>query len=332
MSNRPGPAPDDSTDRPDSRVLVVTGASSGIGRATVLEAASRGEHLVLAARGADALAEVGVLCQAAGAASVLTVPTDVGDDDAVADLVRRVLDEHGRLDAFVSCAGVVAYGRTEDVPAEIFDGVIRTNLLGSANVARHVVPVLRRQRCGVLLLVGSVIGHIGVPAMSPYAVSKWGVRSLARQLGLENRDLPDVRIEYVAPGGVDTPIYAQAANYSGYEGRPPPPVSDPRHAARQLLRRLDGHRLLPLPAQLTPANDLIRFGFSFLPGVYDRIVGPLFRIAATNLTRPVDDQAGNVLAPQEDGNELRGDQGSALVGIGQNVLQGLRGRGERGGA
>jgi NAD(P)-dependent dehydrogenase (short-subunit alcohol dehydrogenase family) len=310
---------------PGVRVLVVTGASSGIGRATALEAAGRGEHLVLAARGADALTEVAVLCQAAGAASALTVATDVGDDDAVAALVRRVLDEHGRLDAFVNCAGVVAYGRTEEVPAEVFDGVLRTNLVGSVNVARHVVPVLRRQGCGVLLLVGSVVGHLGVPSMSPYIISKWGVRSLARQLALENRDLSDVRVEYVAPGGVDTPIYEQGANYSGYEGRPPPPVSDPRHAARQILRRLDGG-WLPLPSQLTPANDVIRFGFSFLPAVYDRIVGPLFRVAATNLTRPVPPSSGNVLESQEDGHELHGEQGSALVGIGQNLLQGLRRR------
>lgn len=321
MSNQPGAS---------ERVLVVTGASSGIGRATALEAAGRGEHLVLAARGADPLSEVAVLCQAAGAGSVLTVPTDVGDDEAVASLVGRVVAEHGRLDAFVNCAGVVAYGRTEEVPADVFDGVLRTNLVGSVNVARHVVPVLRRQGCGVLLLVGSVVGHLGVPSMSPYIISKWGVRSLARQLSLENRDLSDVRIEYVAPGGVDTPIYEQAANYSGYQGRPPPPVADPRLAARQILRRLDGS-WFPLPSQLTPANDVIRFGFSFLPAVYDRIVGPLFRVAATNLTRPVPASSGNVLEPQEDGHDLHGDPGTALVGIGQNLLQGLRGRGERGG-
>ena len=67
---------------------------------------------------------------------------------------------------------MVTYGRTEDVPVEVFAGVIETNVMGSVHVARHVVPVLRRQESGTLVLVGSVIGHIAVPGMTPYAVSK----------------------------------------------------------------------------------------------------------------------------------------------------------------
>ena len=299
-----------------ARVLLVTGASSGIGRATALQAARAGDHLVLVARGLGSLEEVAQECTARGAASARVVTTDIGDDAAVGALVEQTMDWYGRIDAAVNAAGVVAYGRVQDVPAEVFDGVVRTNLTGSVNLARHVVPVLRRQNSGSLILVGSVVGHIGVPSMSPYVLSKWGVRILARQLQLENRDRTGVRIGYVAPGGVDTPIYAQAANYSGFAGRPPPPVASPERVAGQILSRIDhpGRR-----AQLTLTNDVIRFGYGVLPLVYDAIIAPFFRVGATDLTRPLSPRPGNVLEPQP-GNALHGRQGNVLVGLARNLM------------
>ncbi len=136
-------------------------------------------------------------------------------------------------------AGVVAYGRIERVPVEVFDRVVATNLLGSVNLARHVLPVLRDQGDGSLVLVGSVIGHIAVPDMAAYVISKWGVRGLFRQLHVDNRDRPGVRIAYIAPGGVDTPIYRQAATYGDSVGRPPFPVASPERVAARILAVAD---------------------------------------------------------------------------------------------
>ncbi|GEP40546.1 hypothetical protein NPS01_42090 [Nocardioides psychrotolerans] len=300
-------------------MVLVTGASSGIGRATVLRAAGDGDHVVLVARGEEALEQVAALARDAGAASALVVTADVGDDDQVRACVATTLRRHDRLDVVVNSAGVVAYGRAEEVPAEVFDGVLRTNLHGSVNVARHVLPVLQRQGAGDLVLVGSVIGHVAVPSMSAYAVSKWGVRALAQHLQLEN---PDVSILYVAPGGVDTPIYSQAANVAGFEGRPPPPVATPERTARQILARVDGHRS---GAQLTLANHLLRFGFTAVHPVYVRIVRPFFGVAAVDLTRPVPPNDGNVLQSVPAGNQLRGDHGNALLGIARNLGLRLRG-------
>lgn len=303
-------------------VVLVTGASSGIGRATALAAAERGDQLVLVARSRDTLEQVANECRLRGAGSATVHVADVCDDDAVARLVEEVLVLHDRIDIVVHAAGVVAYGRTEQVPAEVFDGVLRTNLLGSAAVARHVVPVLRRQREGSLVLVGSVIGHLRVPGMTAYAVSKHGVRALAAHLRLENRDLPGVRIAYAAPGGVDTPIYQQAASYAGFVGRPPPPVSSPERTAQQLLRRADHPWMHP---QLTLANDVIRFGATALPWVYDRLVGPLFGVIATDLTRPTPPTPGNVLDPRPDGNSLRGAAGPTVAGVLANVRRRVQG-------
>ena len=298
------------------RVVLVTGASSGIGRATALRAAAAGDHVVLVAREESTLVDVEKECLTAGAATTLVVLADVGDDADVARCVDEALGVTGSIDVVVNAAGVVAYGRTEDVPADVFDGVLRTNVIGSVNVARHVVPVLRRQEHGVLVLVGSVIGHIGVPGMSPYVLSKWGVRALARQLQLENRDRSDVHVVYAAPGGVDTPIYAQAGNYSGVVGRPPPPVASPERIARQILTLVDH----PRPrAQLALTNHVIRFGFSTLPWLYDALVGPLFTVAAKDRTTPVPAGPGNVLDSVPAGNRLHGDQGNPIVGIGRNL-------------
>jgi short-subunit dehydrogenase len=306
---------------PRRRVVLITGASSGIGRATAVRSASVGDHLVLVARGLESLREVAAECDAAGAASTMVVAADVGDDDAVKACVTEALDRHGRIDAAVQSAGVVAYGRTEEVPAAIFDGVLRTNLLGSVNLVRHVLPGMRSHDSGSIVLVGSVIGHIAVPLMSPYVLSKWGIRALARQLQLENRDRSGVHISYVSPSGVDTPIYLQAATYSGHVGRPPPPAVTPEAVARVVLRRLDHPRKR---TQVGAANDLMRFGFSALPAVFDGLVGSLFPVGATDLTYDVPPRDGNVLVSQPGDNRLRGDQGNPVVGVLRNLGVKLR--------
>src|SRR4051794_5675409 len=276
------------------RVVVVTGASSGIGRSVALQVAARGDHVVLVARDEPELKDVAAECEDVGAESATVAALDVGDDAAVSDCVDDVVRRFGRLDAVVNCAGVVAFGDATDVPHEIFDKVIRTNLIGSANVARQALRVMRERRQGSLVLVGSLLAHITASEMTPYVVSKWGVRALARQLQLENRDLSDVHISYIAPAGVYTPIWAQAANYTGSAGRPPPFSDEPEKVARVILDRLDHPRAR---TQVGLPNDLLRFGFSVLPALYDAVVGPAMRFLARDIDRDDDPPDGNVLDP-----------------------------------
>jgi NAD(P)-dependent dehydrogenase (short-subunit alcohol dehydrogenase family) len=307
----------------EKRVVLVTGASSGIGRATAVRAAARGDHLVLVARGAGALSEAARECDRAGAGSALCFPADVADDDAVRRCVEEVQAHHGRLDVVVNSAGVVSYGRSEEIPAAVAERVLRTNLVGSLTVARHTVPVLRAQGEGTLVLLGSVIGHVNIPTMTPYVLSKWGVRALAGQLQLENRDVPDVRIQYVAPGGVDTPIYRQAANYVGFVGRPPPPAASAERTAAQIWRRVD-HGWLP--DQLSVLNYPVVWGSTLVPWVFERVIATAFRLGATDLTRSVPPHDGNVLESSESGNRTRGGAGSSLAAIARNVAVQLTGR------
>jgi short-subunit dehydrogenase len=307
---------------PDPRVLLVTGASSGIGRAVALVAAEGGDHVTLVARDEAALKATARMCASAGAASAIVSPADMGDDAAVARCIDETVARHRHLDAVVHCAAVIAYGRTEEIPADLFDRVLQTNLHGSINVARHTVKQLRRQRGGALVLVGSVAGHIASPHLSPYVVSKWGVRALARQLQIENRDLDDVDIAYVAPGGVDTPIYEQGANYQGFAGRPPPPVRSPEHVAHMVLKRIDKGRGR---TQTTWTNQVMRLGFTMVPRVFDVLAEPMFRLVLTDRTTSVEPNTGNVFESVGSEERLHGNAGSPWAGIVKNVIAVVRG-------
>ncbi|MFB9314545.1 SDR family NAD(P)-dependent oxidoreductase [Nocardioides plantarum] len=265
---------------PTEQVVVVTGASSGIGEATALRAAGDGHHVVLVARRAEVLEEVAVRCREAGAASAEVAAVDVADDDAVAAMVARVRERHGRIDAVLHCAGVVSYGRVEDTTADDFAQVVSTNLLGTASVARHVVPVFREQERGDLIIVGSLLGHIAVPEMTPYVVSKWGVRALARQLVIENVDKPHVHITHVAPGSVDTPIYDSALDDAGGVNAPPPPTISPERVARVVLDQLGGRGLRSGEVQTAYLNYGVMAAFKLAPRSYDHLIGPLFDVVS----------------------------------------------------
>jgi NAD(P)-dependent dehydrogenase (short-subunit alcohol dehydrogenase family) len=233
----------------------------------------------------------------------------VRHDAAVGRALEELAASQGVPDGVVSSAGVVAYGRLEELPAAHFDGVVATNLLGSANVLRHVLRGMRARGSGSVVLVGSMIGHIAVPTMSAYTVSKWGVRALARQAALENRDVPELHVSYVSLPGVDTPIYRQGAYVGGPAGRPPPVVWSADKAARVVVRTLDR----PRPVVHGGGFDaLTRFGYTALPRVYDAWVGPLFDRFASDPATRLPAQLGNVAHSVPEGNRLRGGHGTGL--------------------
>ena len=284
------------------RAVLVVGASSGLGRAAAHQLASEGTPLVLASRSAEALERTRQECVGRGSPSVLVVPTDVTDRAAVDALLDRARDEHGGLRGVIHTAAVLAYGRFEDVPAEVFDRVQVTNLLGTANVARSTLRLFEAQGGGSLVVTGSVLGKMAAPYLSSYSASKWAVQGLVRTLQIEARSTPGVRISLVSPGGVNTPAYEQAGSYTGHPGSPPPPVYQPERVAQELVAALDHDRR---DRDVGFANKLMVFGFRALPGVFDLLVGPMMRVLGQGRAE-VGPHPGNVLEPRPEGEAVRG--------------------------
>jgi NAD(P)-dependent dehydrogenase (short-subunit alcohol dehydrogenase family) len=282
--------------------VLITGASSGIGRATALELAARGARLVLVARGEQSLDEAAAEARAAGAVEVLVCPADVTDETTFRTAVDAALDRFGRLEGVIHAAQVMAYGTIEELPKDVFEKVVDTALHGTANVARVVLPVFRKQGAGHLVVVNSLLGSVATPLMGSYVAAKWGQLGLVRVLQQEVRDSPGVKVSAVQPGGVDTPIYFQAASWTGSTGRPPPPVYTPQRVARTVLSTLDRPRRV---VQAGFLNPVITAGFRLFPGVYDLLVGPLLQRMAV-ADDDVPPREGNVFESQPAGNATRG--------------------------
>jgi NAD(P)-dependent dehydrogenase (short-subunit alcohol dehydrogenase family) len=278
------------TDGGHPRTVVVTGASSGIGRSTAHRLAAQGACLVLAARSPEALEQTRQECVGRGAEDVLVLPTDVGDRDAVDALFDAAVERFGRVDAVVHAAAVLAYGLFQDVPPDVFDRILTTNVTGTANVARRALQRFDEQQGGSLVVVGSVVAKIATPYLSSYTTGKWAVHGLVRTLQIEARGKPGVHVSLVSPGGVDTPIYDQAGSYTGRPAHPPPPVVSPERVAAAIAEALDKPgRDIGVGA----ANALMVTGFRLLPGVYDLLVGPMMRLLGQGRGR-LDPHPGNV--------------------------------------
>ena len=285
------------------QTVLITGASSGIGRATARLFAQRGAELVLLARGREALEETAAEARAQGAADVVVCPADVLDEDALRTAVDGAVTRYGSLDVVVHSAQVIAYGKIEEVPKEVYERVVDTALHGTANLARVVLPVFRRQGAGHLVVVSSLLASVATPLMGSYIAAKWGQLGLIRVLQQETRDAPGVHVSAVAPGGVNTPIYAQAGSYIGQKGRPPIPIYSPERVARSVVARLDRPRRL---VQSGFANPVVILGFRLFPAVYDALVGPLLRVFALADDHRTPPTEGNVFASRPAGNAEEG--------------------------
>lgn len=216
-------------------VVVVTGASSGIGRATALAFARRGATLVVTARRAGPLEELARECELLGGRA-LVVPGDVRDPRVLGEVAREAVESFGRIDVWGNNAGVSMLARFEDTPLQLFREVLDTNLMGYVHGARAALPVFREQGRGVLVQVSSMVGKVGQAFTTAYAASKFGILGLTESLRGELLDVPGIQVCAVLPSSTDTPLFQHAANLTGRALKPIPPVASAEEVAEAIVR------------------------------------------------------------------------------------------------
>ncbi len=199
------------------KVVLITGGSSGIGRATALRLAGLGARVAVAARNVEALAGV---AREAGA-EALAIPTDVTESEQCRRAVERTVERFGRLDVLVCSAGLSmrAYFANSDLAA--LEHVVRVNFFGTLYATYFAVPHVRQTR-GSLVAISSLTGKRGIPSYSVYGASKFAIQGLYESLRLElARD--GVHVGVVSPGFVDTPLRERVLGPDGQVWKKPPP-------------------------------------------------------------------------------------------------------------
>ncbi|WP_162448569.1 SDR family oxidoreductase [Phytoactinopolyspora mesophila] len=274
------------------KVVVVTGASSGIGRATANAFAEKGATVALNARRSAALEEVADECRRRGAdADVFAA--DVTDADAVDEIAREVAGRYGRLDVWVNNAGVNLFGRLDDSPVEAWHRVVETNVFGTYHGIRAALPWMREQGQGVIVNVSSLLGKVSSPFMSSYVVSKQAVRALSESVRQEVLDVPGIHVCVVLPGPVDTPLFASGGNYMGLRVKPLAPVVSADRVASAVLSCARRPRSEVVVGKSTA---LALLGSRVAPGLAERISAR--QVGKDHFgTTPVPPSSGNIFEP-----------------------------------
>ncbi len=221
------------------QVLVITGASSGIGRTAARMAAERGARVVLAARDRDALDDAVADCERAGrqrGGEAVAVRCDVARERDVERLARAAERAFGGVDTWVNNAGTSIYGRLDAVPTDDLRRLMDVNFWGVVYGSRAAVPLLAERGAGALVNVGSVLSERAVPLQGMYCATKHAVKGFtdALRMEVEEAGLP-VSVSLVKPASIATPFYDVARYYMDRPPRPVPPLYAPEVAARAIL-------------------------------------------------------------------------------------------------
>lgn len=198
------------------RVAVITGASSGIGRATAEALGARGVRLLLLARNVERLEQAAAAARAAGAADVLARGCDIRDEAQVEAAVNAALERFNRIDILVNNAGLALKGEVDGYSLSDWRTVIDTNLTGAFLAARAVLPAMKRQGGGEIINISSGAGRNGIKEMAAYCASKFGLIGFTESLGLEVRK-DNIRVSALLPGSVATDFARVSQRKEGAE-------------------------------------------------------------------------------------------------------------------
>lgn len=285
------------------KTVVITGVSSGAGRAIALEFATPNYKLVLAARNTAALEELAMECTSLGA-EVKVVTTDVGNYQDMLNLASQA-DDMGGIDVWVNNAGVLAVGTFDETPMEVATQVIQTNLLGFMHGAHAVLPYFKKQGKGIIINNISVGGFLPVPYGAGYSASKFGLRGFFAALKTELGEFPDIHICNTYAAFLDTPGIQHAANYTGKQLRPAPPVYDPKRVAMTIVQLVNHPKG---EVMIGSISIVLRYAYALLPRLMQRTVGTVIKMYLKHAD-PMPKTDGNVFHKVNFGNAVYGGWG-----------------------
>jgi short-subunit dehydrogenase len=221
--------------RLDQQVMVITGATSGIGLVTAKRAAERGARVVLCSRNEPALRDTVAQIEQRGGTGKAVV-ADVSNPDDVERLAASAIEAFGSLDTWVNNAGVSFYGRLTEVALRDMRQLFEVNFWGMVYGARAAIPQLRRNG-GALINLGSIVSDRAIPLQGAYSASKHAVKGFtdALRMELEQEGAP-VSVTLIKPSAIDTPYFQHAKNYMEVQPKPPAPVYAPEVVANAILR------------------------------------------------------------------------------------------------
>ena len=256
----------------DEQVIVITGASSGIGLATARRAADAGARVVLVARNEEALAKACEEITAEGGEAIW-VAADVGVREEVRRVVETVSERFGGFDTWVNDAGVGVYARLEEITDEDHERLFQTNYWGVVYGSTEALKVLKA-RGGALINVGSIASQMPSPLLSAYTASKHAVKGFTDALRLELiKEKAPVSVTLIKPSGINSPFGAHARNYMDERSVVPPPVYSPEvvadailHAAERPTRMITvggGGRLMTMFDHMAPLLSDRLYAWSF---------------------------------------------------------------------
>lgn len=283
------------------KTVVITGGTSGVGRAAAEAFALAGCNVVVAARGQQGLDETVSLVRDLGAVA-LGVPTDVSNAEEVKNLAQQALQFNGRIDIWVNNAGVMASGKFEDIPVESMDQVVKTNLLGFMHGAYNVLPIFKRQGEGVLINNVSIGGYMPAPYSTAYSSTKFGIRGMVEGLQGEVSNEPNIHIVGLYPGIQRSTGNMHSAKYSGLDFKIPPFSTDPRELAAQMVE-----------AAINPKKSIVTDGYAatmkFLYGLFPKTIintaSAVMRLTMKSHAETNTD--GNVREPSDDPHRIYGE-------------------------
>jgi short-subunit dehydrogenase len=286
------------------KTIVITGASSGAGKAIALEFAPQGHKLVLASRNITSLEETAVECESFGA-QVKCVLTDVSLPADMINLAAAAENFGGKIDVWVNNAGVLAVGAFTDTPIEVIEQVIDTNLMGYIYGAHAVLPYFKTQGYGILINNISIGGFLPVPYGVGYSASKFGIRGFSSALKAELQDYPNIHVCDAYPAFLDSPGIQHAANYTGKAIKPAPPVYDPRRLAMAIVKLAEHPRA---EVMVGSVSSILRYAHGFFPqlttGIAKMVISTYLKQAkAANKTN------GNIFNTLAFGNSVFGGWG-----------------------